>query len=394
MKGKKAIFCSTLSFSSTLRVGSHILAEQLAKKGWEILFIAKPVSPFHVFSGNKEDLTARFKKAFARTPPRHEAGRIREIIPFTLIPPHSAPGLNSDSVARHWWRFTFPSLRSIIEREGFSTVDLLYFDNAVMNNLLDCVTYRRAVYRMADNLDGQLNVTDAERRQEKVLCSRVDDVLCTSHFLLDVAKRKGARQTRYFPNGVELDKFLATGEEQTLPFLADIERPRAVYLGEMKDRFDFDMMAEVMAQRPHIQFVFAGHPEPARSRFQHLSNAHVIGFVPYAAVPALLAQCDVGLIPFQVKRRAELINGVNPLKLYQYMAVGLPVVANEWEELRRLQSPARLVNNSTEFTEALDAALAENGARRQQYIDYASQFGWEKRIADLEALLTEQEVSA
>jgi Glycosyl transferases group 1 len=66
----------------------------------------------------------------------------------------------------------------------------------------------------------------------------------------------------------------------------------------------------------------------------------------------------VGLIPFDVRNHRDLVRGVNPLKLYEYAAAGLPVVSVAWPELRNLNAPIELADEPEDFIQAIDRMLA------------------------------------
>jgi hypothetical protein len=62
-------------------------------------------------------------------------------------------------------------------------------------------------------------------------------------------------------------------------------------------------------------------------------------------LPRYLHNADVGLIPFAARDHPDLVDGIHPLKLYEYLACGLPVVASSWAEIRGMGSPAILCQN-------------------------------------------------
>jgi glycosyltransferase involved in cell wall biosynthesis len=117
-----------------------------------------------------------------------------------------------------------------------------------------------------------------------------------------------------------------------------------------------------------------------------LPNVHLLGRRSYQALPDYLHNADVGLIPFDSTSYPELVHGIHPLKLYEYLACGLPVVATEWRELTNLASPAALTKTSEQFIEAIRNAVShphDKAALRK----YAQQADWQTRLDNLIAQL-------
>jgi teichuronic acid biosynthesis glycosyltransferase TuaH len=105
-------------------------------------------------------------------------------------------------------------------------------------------------------------------------------------------------------------------------------RPRIGYLGAIAPWFDFDLVSAAATARPQWEFVLVGPvlagAGPAVARLSMLPNVSVEPAVSHDDVPRVLAGFDVGLIPFQLN---TLTAGVNPNKLYEYLAAGVPVVS-------------------------------------------------------------------
>jgi hypothetical protein len=118
-----------------------------------------------------------------------------------------------------------------------------------------------------------------------------------------------------------------------------------------------------------------GPPELARRRFPALANLHVVGALPWAELPGYLQHASVGLIPFDIGNHRDLIRGVNPLKLYEYAAAGLPVVSVAWPELQTLNAPIELANTPEEFVRAIDRMLM-SPPPAQVLKGFAAQHDW------------------
>src|SRR5690606_19087350 len=137
------------------------------------------------------------------------------------------------------------------------------------------------------------------------------------------------------------------GEAQTRP-------PVCVYVGALDARFDWTQLVTWARARPDVRFVVAG-PSP-ESPPDLPGNIDVIGPVPYSAVPNLLHDARVGMLPLSDD---PLNAGRSPMKLYEYLAAGLAVVARETPVLRTDESAGTFTYSGGEGSEdALARALA------------------------------------
>lgn len=361
-----------------------MLARGLARRGWRVAFVSHPISPLHI--AEWQESGCRDRVAIYRSGGLEDCrGNVWTYVPFTLIPPHKYPITRSPWIIKNWYRWTFPSIREKVKRAGFGNVDLLYFDNPAQNFWLNSIKHARSVYRMPDNAAEFGKAAATVSVAERELCGSVDYVLCTAKNLLTRAENLGARSARYFPNGVELGHF-QTGQCEEPARYRDIPSPRIIYVGEMAERFDFQLVRFLAQTFKAFSFVLIGRCQRARKEFEGHQNVYPMGCIPYAELPPYIRHANVGIIPFDVKRKNGLINGVNPLKLYQYLSSGIPVVSVEWPELAEMDVPATLCAGETEFAEALVTAL-ENGVDQRIVHKFLAGKGWDERVYDLEHLI-------
>ena len=130
-------------------------------------------------------------------------------------------------------------------------------------------------------------------------------------------------------------------------------------MGALNERFDFDTVNTATAAMPEVSFVFIGPGDRIDQQLVARENVHVLGWRHFDDLPAYMRHADVGLIPFDSQGQAKLVNGVHPLKLTEYLASGLPVVARRWPELEQIASPALLYDDVAGFLAALRIALRE-----------------------------------
>ena len=90
----------------------------------------------------------------------------------------------------------------------------------------------------------------------------------------------------------------------------------------------------------------------------------------------------MGIIPFNVKSLGNLINYVNPIKLHQYFACGLPVISARWDELEKMNTKAFLYDTYDEFIQLL-VKVTNNQVNENELIESAKMNDWKIRYKEL-----------
>lgn len=187
-----------------------------------------------------------------------------------------------------------------------------------------------------------------------------DAVFASSEGLFDkvVGIRGGDAGCRYLGNGVDYEHFQQGGAEAER--VAPGEKPRLGYIGALAPWFDFDALADLARRRPQWEIVLVGPVllgvEERVKRLTSLPNVFHLPAVSYDKLPGVLAQFSVGLIPF---RYNELTRGVNPNKMYEYLASGLPVVTTRFStEVEKYPDVVRAVDPGDDFVRACDEFMS------------------------------------
>ena len=380
---KKILMACANYWTSPFQVGSHHIARGFADRGWEVGFLSDPISPLHILNGVNQELRDRWS-LYKNDGKMEYEDRLWAYVPGALATPHNKMLLRSVWVQRNWSKLSFPPIVEKLKQHGFDSVDILYLDFTNHLYLLDYIKYKKSIFRIADNSSGFSKNTRAARDAERKIAGRVDNVLYTAQSLEEHVMSLSPQQATYFPNGVNYEHF-AEGSKLTPPEYEHIKRPIALYVGAMSEWFDFELINNAAQKLPDISFVLIGPDDLAKQRLKKRPNIHVLGARKYTDLPAYMHNADVGLIPFDVENNADLVNSINPLKLYEYMACGLPVVSVKWKELTILQSPATLCETPDDFAAAILNICAQGNFERDKdiYQSYASQRDWKKLVASL-----------
>ncbi|MCC7353689.1 MAG: glycosyltransferase [Anaerolineae bacterium] len=236
-------------------------------------------------------------------------------------------------------------------------------------------------------------VAASMRRREEAMLRRADLVFTTAATLRDERLPLNPH-TYWVPNAVDSAAFAAVlGEPRSEPsFLASLPRPRLGIVGSIGSKVDYELLAAVAQARPGWSLTLVGPVVPGAdthklNALRLLPNVYLLGAVPPAKVPHVMRACDVGLIPYIASPETH---HVNPLKVYEYLAVGLPVVSTPLPNLAVPSEMAHTGDTPSAFIAAIEAALAETGdefaARRRAY---ASTQTWDARAEEISRRMEE-----
>lgn len=146
--------------------------------------------------------------------------------------------------------------------------------------------------------------------------------------------------------------------------LRNLPRPRIGFVGQIDSRMDFDLMIALARRRPGWQFAFVGkvHPETDATPLTALPNVTLSGFVGYEELPAVMRELDVATIPYLANERGR---GCNPLKAYEYLAAGLPIVSTPLPGLGKARPHLMEAGTADAFERAIEQVLARSTAERE-----------------------------
>lgn len=227
---------------------------------------------------------------------------------------------------------------------------------------------------------------DILSRREKICCKVADAVVSVSRPLAVLRAQQGAKLAVVIPNGVDFERF------HTANLARKAHPPTLVYMGSLDERWGVDLsiraMPRLRTRIPDVRLLIAGRG-PAEQELQQLAISMGVGdctrfegFVPYADLPGLLAQADIGIA---TSRRDIFRRYASPLKIVEYMAAGLPVVCSGGGEAEQMILESGAGVNIPFEPEALARAVQSIWAApgglsnyRQAAINYARTRSWEQ----------------
>jgi len=263
-------------------------------------------------------------------------------------------------------RCLFAALLHFWRRRLRLRADLLWTYNPLTGCLLPLENsgFRQLVYHCVDDLAAQPCMPAALiALEEERLCRAATQIFVTSPELL---QSRGCfnPQIRYDPNVADVDHF-AVARDPQLPIPPDLQAlppgPRLGFIGAISAyKLDLKLIADLARHRPDCQIVLIGRvgegdPDTVLDDLVALANVHHLGPRSYGQLPSYLRGFDVALLPCPLN---DYTRAMFPMKFFEYLAAGVPVVATQLPALQAFRHLAAFTEGGNAFLAAVDATLS------------------------------------
>ncbi len=258
-------------------------------------------------------------------------------------------------------------------------------------SLLEVLQPELVIYHCVDDIAAQPGIDTASfHAAETRFAARADLVLASAPGLAE-RLRSVSNNVIYAPNVADTALFASALEDGPIdPALAALAAPRIVFTGAVvATKLDMNLLVELARARPSWSFALVGpvgpgDPSTDVSMLAAEPNLHLLGARTYEQLPSVLRGADAGLIPYA---RNQLTTSIFPMKVYEYLAAGLPVVATPLPSLAEVEELA-MAPDAVGIAELLDRALASDTPQhRAERSRAASAHSWGARIEQIAAAL-------
>lgn len=375
------LFFSDISWNALYQRPQH-LATRLARR-WPVVWIEPATlharaafSPVSI-GDNLTSLSLPFLPHNARSKPLKVLSRN---IGKVALARHMVDRLQASVLNR-----AFDSLKIDPDRLG------ILVENFQFIGLIRQLSPRVTLFDYIDDAFGFTRLPGYVREDWKETIRRADRITATSPTLQRQLEAEGAKDVQVVSNGVEYELFASASGSRPADLPAG---PVVGYIGSVYPWLDYDLIEFIARSLPEVQVVMVGHAHPeVLGRLQTLSqlpNFRFLGPRPYKDVPLYLRHFSVALIPF---RKTPLTAAVNPVKLYEQSAAGVPTVATDFsEDLQELGSLIGIADSREEFLALVRSSLSRKNDQdfTARLRSFARGHDWDTQAGRIIALLEER----
>lgn len=188
----------------------------------------------------------------------------------------------------------------------------------------------------------------------------------------------------WLPNGVDISHY-----QQNFPLvnrdIADIPRPIIGYIGVIQERVDLALVKFLAEKNPDKSLVLVGpvwnEQDQSKLALEKYPNIFFLGYKPYAQAPMYIQQFSIGIVPHQTSGHSA---STNPMKIYEYLACGKPVVATANVGAEQFKEIIGLANGYEHFNQLVNEYLAEdNEAARSLRQDFVKKYSWYNTVTKM-----------
>jgi glycosyltransferase involved in cell wall biosynthesis len=328
----------------------HHFMKRSSKSGWTVIYVEPPVSLIGPLKN--KNLLANWKRWLKGCVKREENL-------YVFSPPPVLPFGSKYRFINKINQFIFSvSLKKVLSNFNGEKEMYSFLPNSV--DLLKYIEFKKVYYDCVDDhasFTGLINPS-VVTQMEKELMKKADVCFATANQLLE-DRKNWSDNFHLVPNGAEFEHFSRVQNEKfPIPQeLENVNRPIIGFYGGISDWINLDIIAKAAKNLPNCSFVLLGPIDTNIDQFKNLSNAYFFGPKPYSQLPNYIQSFDICLIPFKINK---LTKSVNPIKMYEYLSAGKPVISTPLPEVLHYREVIEIVTNSEEMTKAITTIL-ENG---------------------------------
>ncbi len=314
-------------------------------------------------------------------------GRLQLFTPTKWLPNSLPSGrkLNESSLTKQ--------VKRVLASLGWSATHL-WINQHEAASLIDCEIAPQSIYDITDDwtkFSGNQTHLDLVQQQDKKLCVESNQVIvCSDQLFEDKRNLVKSDRLHLIPNGVHVDHYQAVMDHSKSlhPGTDNWKKPVFGYTGTIHgDRVDVELVSRIAKANPQATIAMVGpNLLDADDQLTLSNHANIVftGAKPYAELPDIMRAFDVCIVPHVV---TEFTESLNPIKLWEYLAAGKPIVSTNVAGFRDFPELVYVSDSFDGFLLNLDGALNEEPSFASARQSVAQQHSWDKRIDQVVQIL-------
>ena len=281
-----------------------------------------------------------------------------------------------------------------MRENGFEN-PILWVYSPVTADLVDHVPHSALVYDCVDRHSAYGGFMNPQLvgAMELELAGKADAVFATADSLAE-RLRKAKPDARFIPNGANFERFVQASQPQPVPEdMQEIPHPIFGFVGALQTCIEYGFVETAARAHPEWSFVWIGNEKPGAdlSALRQLANVYFLGVKPNEKLPEYLAQFDACLNLFA---ESELSKDVSPLKFYEYLATGKPIISTRQPDQVLQYTPIiHIAATAQDFISCCEQALRDTQPERvSARIEEGRKSSWDARVREICAVLEEKNI--
>ena len=333
---------------------------------------------------NAKPLMKKYKEAGVKPKENITVYSLPPILPF-FYKVRAVNRLNQKRAARY--------IREKMKEHGFEK-PLLWVYSPVTVDAVDEIPHSGLVYDCVDRHSAYGGLMDPALvdAMELELAEKADICFATAASLADRLKTANPN-TFFIPNGANYERFVQASRLQPMPEdMKDIPKPIFGFVGALQSCIEYGFVEAAAKARPDWSFVWIGKEKPGvdTSSLRALPNCRFLGMKPNEQLPQYLANFDACLNLFA---KSDLSKDVSPLKFYEYLATGRPIVSTRQpDQVMQYADIIEIADDAPGFLDACVRALEGGMKQAAQRIEEGRKSSWDSRVAEMREILAQQKL--
>jgi len=360
-----------------------------------VLYVEPATTITELLENSKYIFKNHIKKITYRNALRVLASNVEDDF-FLLSPTYPVPGNESfkiiNKLNKLFWEWQVNlSIKKIFKQSNY--VLWLYHPNQI--EFINHFSYQSnlIVYDWTDDWVMSFPENRPEGEKDRLqknhhkILKEADIIFAVSKDLTNRAKIVN-NNVYYLPNATDNNIFKPNKDNHFVPYLRNIQGTKLIYLSQITPRVNFKLLEEVAYYNNNWKILLVGPivcPESYVASLRNYENIIFFGAINYSDAATMVSQSDVCLLPHKME---SLTYTLDPIKLYDYLATGRPIVSTNVAMHEELKQHIYVANSSSEFIDAINSALNEPNICIQNRLKAAKKHTWKTRAEEAISYLT------